>query len=190
MKTRPNGFTIIEVMITVAIMAILASLAMPSFSLMLVKRSVQSASQALVDDFRYTRTEALRRSKKVSICSLAANSTSACSGAPATWANGWMIFTDQDGATPGTYEPATEEIIRVQQPPPNIATIQQIATPANTRTYFMYEANGWSKAASETFEVTPTSNVSSATKRIVCISNQGRPRLLVQGASGATACNN
>lgn len=64
MKTRPNGFTIIEVMITVAIMAILASLAMPSFSLMLVKRSVQSASQALVDDFRYTRTEALRRSKK------------------------------------------------------------------------------------------------------------------------------
>lgn len=183
MKTRPSGFTLIEVMVVLGIVAILTALAVPSFTVMLVKRSVQSASQALVDDFRYTRTEALRRSKRVSICSLAANSTTACSGAPAAWANGWMIFTDEDGATAGVYEAATEEIIRVQQPLPNIASIQQITTPANTRPFFRYEANGWSKTASETLKVTPTSHVSSATERIVCISNQGRPRLLVEGAT-------
>lgn len=183
MKNSVHGFTLIELVVVVAIVAILAAMALPSFTIMLVKRSVQGASQALIDDIRYTRTEALRRSKRVSICSLAVNSTAACSGAPAAWANGWMIFTDQDGATAGVYESATEEIIRVQQPFSNIATIQQITTPANTRPFFVYEANGWSKSASETLEVTPTSHASSLTKRIVCVSNQGRPRLLVEGAT-------
>lgn len=185
MKKHSNGLTLIEVMIVVGIVGILIALALPSFTVLLVKRSVQSASQTLVDDLRFTRTEALRRSKKVSICSLAANSTSACSGNPAAWANGWMIFTDQEGATAGSYESATETIIRVQQPPPNIASIQDPVTPSSTRNFFTYEANGWTKSSSQTFELTPTSNVSTVTKRLICVSNQGRPRIL---AEGATSC--
>lgn len=186
MKIRSNGFSLIEVMVVVSIAGVLIALALPSFTTMLVKRSVQSAALALVDDLRYTRTEALRRSKRVSICSLAANSTTACSGDPAAWANGWMIFTDQEGVTAGVYEPASETIIRVQQPPANIASIQRITSPASTLNVFNYQANGWARAASETLKVTPTSNVSSVTERIVCVSNQGRPRLL---AEGATTCS-
>lgn len=183
MKNRAYGFTLIEVLVVVAIAAVLISLAVPSFTTLLVKRSVQSAAVSLVDDFRYTRTEALRRSKRVSICSLAANSTSACSGDPAAWANGWMIFTDQEGVSTGVYEPATEAIIRVQQPPPNIASIQRITSPSSTLNVFNYQANGWARAAAETLKFTPTSGASSATERIVCISNQGRARLLVEGAT-------
>lgn len=183
MKTDTYGFSLIELLIVVAIAAILIALALPSFTTMLVKRSVQSAALALVDDLRYTRTEALRRSKRVSICSLAANSTNTCSGDPAAWANGWMIFTDQEGVLTGVYEPATETIIRVQQPPANIARIQRITAPASTLNVFNYQANGWARAAAETLKVTPTSNVSSVTERIVCVSNQGRPRLLVEGAT-------
>jgi Tfp pilus assembly protein FimT len=114
---------------------------------------------------------------------LAANSTNACSGDPAAWANGWMIFTDQDGATVGVYEAASEEIVRVQQPFSNIASIQQSISPSNTKNVLTYEANGWSKSASQTLEVTPTSHASSVTKRLVCVSNQGRPRLMVEGAT-------
>jgi type IV fimbrial biogenesis protein FimT len=183
MRIRQNGFSLIELLVVIAIAGILIALALPSFTTMLVKRSVQSAALALVDDLRYTRTEALRRSKRVSICSLAANSTTACSGNPAAWANGWMIFTDQEGVATGVYEPATETIIRVQQPLANIATIQRVTVPADTLNVFNYQANGWARAASETLKVTPTSNASSATERIVCVSNQGRPRLLVEGAT-------
>jgi type IV fimbrial biogenesis protein FimT len=186
MKNSANGFTLIELLIVVAIVAVLAAIGIPSFNSMLVKRSVQSAATALVSDLRFTRSEAVRRSSGVSICSLAANSTNTCSAAPANWASGWMVFVDPaDTGTRGTRD-VGEEIIRVQQPLANIATIQQSVSPANTRPFFPFDANGWSRAANQTFVVTPTGIVPPDTTRIVCVSVQGRVRLLVQGAAGCS----
>lgn len=185
MKNSANGFTLIELLIVVAIVAVLAAIAVPSFNTMLVKRSVQGAATALVSDIRFTRSEAVRRSVGVSICSLAANSLNTCSAAPANWANGWMVFVDPaDTGTRGTRD-VGEEIIRVQQPLSNIATIQRSVNPSNTKLFFPFDANGWSRAADEPFVVTPTGVVPPDTTRVVCVSTQGRVRLLVQGA---TAC--
>lgn len=179
MKNRPHGFTLIELLVVVAIVAILAGLAVPSFTTMLMKRSVQGAALALVADLRYARSEALRRSITVSVCSLATNSTSTCSGSPAKWENGWMVFVDT-GGTKGSWD-AGEEIIRVQQPPSNIATIQNAVSAASTMNAFTYEANGIAKAASGTLIVKPTRESSASNDRVICISITGRPSLRVEG---------
>jgi type IV fimbrial biogenesis protein FimT len=183
MKNRSDGFTLIELLVVVAIIAILAGLAVPSFTTMLMKRSVQGGALALIADLRYARSEALRRSIRVSVCSLATNSTSTCSGNPAKWANGWMVFVDT-GGTKGDWD-AGEEIIRVQQPLANIATIQRAVSPANTLHVFTYEANGIAKAANETLVVKPMRDSSATNDRVICISITGRPSLRVEGA---TAC--
>lgn len=184
MKTQLRGFTLIELMIVVAIAAIMAVLAIPSFNTMMVKRSVQSAAVALVTDMRFARSEALRRSAKVSICSLATDSTTTCSGDPAKWANGWIVFAETNATGSVGTRDSGEEILRVQQPLPNIATIQRPTTPENTRNYFAYEANGFARSADESLTVTPTSATTNT--KLICISINGRPSIRVEGA---TACS-
>ncbi|MEO7105862.1 MAG: GspH/FimT family pseudopilin [Rhodoferax sp.] len=178
MKNRPNGFTLIELLVVVAIVAILAALAIPSFNTMLMKRSVRSAALTLISDIRYARSEALRRSSTVSICSLAANSLNTCSAAgAANWANGWMVFWDTGtiGAVDGT-----DVIVRVQQPLTNIATVQG-ATPSSDRNILTFQANGRGRAIDQTFRFTPRGTVPYNTERTVCVSVQGRVRLMDEG---------
>jgi len=156
---------------------------------MLKKRAVQSAALALVSDMRYARSEALRRSLSVSICSLAANSLDTCSAAgAANWANGWIVFSDVSATNPAVFNAANgDEIVRVQQPLTNIASIASLI-PTNDKQGMTFEAHGRSKptGGNQTLIVTPTGAVPASTVRIVCISNQGRVRLLDEGA---TSCS-
>lgn len=184
MKNRPSGFTLIELLVVLAIVGILVAMAIPSFNTLLMRRSVQSAAVSLVTDIRYARSEALRRSVKVAICSLAAGSTNTCSANPGAgeWVNGWMVFTDTDPVPGnlGTYQAATEVIIRVQQPPTNILSILNV-NPASTRRIYTFEANGIAKNANDTLVVIPTTAGSATNNRVICVSITGRPSIRVEG---------
>ncbi len=177
MKLSHRGFTLIELLVVVAIVAVLASLAVPSFNTMLVRRSVESAADSFVNDMRFARAEALKRSTRVVICSLAVNSTSACSGLASNWPNGWLVYVDMDGS--GTLT-AGDDVVRVQPPLPNIATIGSV-TPNTDLRQFNFEANGWARAATSSFTFTPTGVVPPNTTRSVIVSNQGRPKMCVAG---------
>lgn len=178
MKNRPNGFTLIELMVVVAIIAILVAMAVPSFNTMLMKRTVRGAALNLITDIRYARSEALRRSSSVSICSLAPNSLTTCAAAgAANWANGWMVFSD--AGVVGTVD-GLDEIVRVQQPLTNVATVQG-AIPVNDRPILTFQANGRGRSIDQTFRVTPKGTVAPDTERTVCVSLQGRVRLMDEG---------
>ena len=171
MKHSQSGFTLVELMVTVAIGVVLASLAVPGFQTMLSGRQVESAIDTLASDFRYARSEAIRRTNRVTICA-SSNGTS-CTEAGGLWRDGWIIFVDDNGDS--TVD-AGEDIVRVQGTLPGIAAIA--ATNGTSRSSFVFQPTGWAQSASQTFLVTPSG---SGTARLLCISNKGRPGIRPKG---------
>ena len=108
MRYLIRGFTLIELITTLAVVAIVLSIAIPSFkSQMLNNRSV-----ALGEDFalaiNMARSEAVKRAARVSIC--ASKSGVACDGD--SWGNGFVLFTD--GATHDSdADPLVEKILKI-----------------------------------------------------------------------------
>jgi type IV fimbrial biogenesis protein FimT len=177
MKFRQIGFSLVELMFTVALLGILAALAIPSFRTMLVKRSVLSASDSLVSDMRLARSEALKRSTRTVICR--STNGASCAGV-GNWQTGWIVFVDMNSN--GTVD-AGDDLVKVQQELPNISTIQTPAGAPSTLGSFNYEPTGWAKAASHTLVVTPTGTVPVNGTRMICVSVTGRPALRVEGTA-------
>lgn len=60
-----RGVTLIELMVTIAIAAILITLAAPSFKIMLANAQIRTAAQALHDGLQLAHVEAIRRNERV-----------------------------------------------------------------------------------------------------------------------------
>jgi len=90
-----NGFSLIELMITLSIAAILLVVAAPSFRDAMRRNKVSAASNALLADIAYARSEAINRGNVVSICPSSDQAT--CIGNGKAYENGWLVYTYQAG---------------------------------------------------------------------------------------------
>ena len=85
--TRGKGFTLIEVLMTVAIAAILASVAGPPFVRLLADQRAKAAATDLFTALSVTRSEAIKQNQNVSLLPKSSD-----------WANGWVIADPGGGA--------------------------------------------------------------------------------------------
>lgn len=60
-----RGMTLIELIVTIAIVAILLAIAVPSFQVMLANSQIRTGAQALHDGLQLARVEAIRRNERV-----------------------------------------------------------------------------------------------------------------------------
>ena len=68
MAMRSNGYTLLELMITIAIVGILVAVGIPSFRVFSANAARREASTALYSAFQRARSEALARNAAVVVC--------------------------------------------------------------------------------------------------------------------------
>lgn len=86
-QKNQSGFSLIEMMVAISIVAILASVAVPSFNGMVMSNKLRSYANSLVSSAKLARSEAIKRNAVVTLCA-SSNGTS-CTGG---WNNGWIIL--------------------------------------------------------------------------------------------------
>lgn len=133
----PNaGFTLVELMVTIAVLAIVLAIAIPSFQDFLRRNRVAAEANNIVSAFAYARSEAVKRAQRITVCGVADPEEATPPCAADSWASGWIVFIDT-----GTEGDSTgDTILRVHQP--NTADVPDIDAPDNFSTYLSYLANG------------------------------------------------
>lgn len=86
------GVTLIELMVVVAVMVILASLAIPSFQGALASSRVSSNTNELTTAIAQARSQAIKIGSRVTICKSSDGATCSTSG---NWEQGWIMFIDK-----------------------------------------------------------------------------------------------
>src|SRR5574343_132512 len=87
-----HGFTLVELMVSLAILAIISAIAVPNFNNFIQHTQMTSWTNDLISDLVLARSEAAKRGSAVSVCA-SANGTS-CGG---SWADGRIVFSDSGG---------------------------------------------------------------------------------------------
>jgi type IV fimbrial biogenesis protein FimT len=95
-RSRQAGLTLVELMITLTIVVIIASLALPSFINLIKDNRRTVIVNELLSSALFARAEAAKRGQPVSLCARTSTSGTACADTP-TWDYGWMVFVDPNG---------------------------------------------------------------------------------------------
>ena len=111
-----RGFTLIELMITMVIAAILLTQAVPSFRAMIANNRITSQVNELVTSINYARSEGAKLNSPMVLCRSANPNaaTPSCGGTAQDWSTGWLVFADANNNA--TYENATDTLVRVGGP--------------------------------------------------------------------------
>ncbi len=104
---KQEGFSLIELMVTLVVVAVALSLAAPSFREFVLNNRMTTEINNLAAALNLARSEAIKRSMPVSVCKISRISGSQdgtskdCSTSPlVNWEDGWMVFVNTDNDSP------------------------------------------------------------------------------------------
>lgn len=181
-----RGFTLVELMVTVAVVAIMAAIAAPSFTSLINSNRLTGVANELVATLQGARTEAVRRNERVVVCRSEDGTT--CAGPGDLWP-AWVVFADANSN--GALN-AGEPVIRSGTGHPNV---QIRASAALTADRMVFRPDGFARDSA-----TPTGALLNATlgvcmpterpaenERLVAIASGSRITTIARDRDGACA---
>ncbi len=144
-KKSKKGFTLIELMVTVALLAILLTLGVPSFTSGLKSNRVTAETDKFLAALSFARIEAIKRNADVQICKSSDSATCGTSSS-VNWHDGWIIWSDSDSDS----SLDSDEIIQLADKTRGAFTITPSITEANSRS-LLYRPDGTARTGTGQF---------------------------------------
>jgi len=170
-QRQPAGYTLLELMIAVAIAGILLVIGVPSYRLLAANNRATSQANSFISLITYARTEAIRRNRTVGLCKSIDGTT--CSTASAGWESGVLVFTFTDTNSNGTWDSGESiNIVRADVPFARKSTIT--GNHASINNSFVFQPNGRGSGTGS-FLISPTGSSTNQQRSVVM--TFGRPRI-------------
>lgn len=154
-RSLTKGFTLVELVITIAIAAIFASLAAPGFRQLIASQRIRTASFDLVSALGYARSEAVKRNTPVAL--------RAGASADGAWTAGWRVVDLSD----------TTVILRSWTAGSNLALTETAGN--QTSVAFGLDGRMIVGSTAPKLLIEPASTISGVTTRCVQVDLTGRP---------------
>ena len=152
-EDRQGGFTLIELMFTVTVLAILLGFGIPNFRDFIRNSRMSAQANDLLSGINLTRSEAVKRRAPVTLCS----GTAAACVNDGNFSDGWVVFVDRNGN--GAFdEAAADVLVEHDAMPDSIESVPIYSTAvaedaddagyaASTASYFSYGSSGFRRMA-------------------------------------------
>lgn len=168
MKNRQQAFTLVELMVTLAVAIILAAVGLPLFDSMQANSRAVAVANGLSTALNMARSEAVGQGVAAAACAKNSPTPSdTVCGVAADWVNGWLVFqdTDRDGVVDGS-----EQVLKIWSSPAGGANIDASAG------VIRFSSRGELDVAAATFELTQD-NAKGSQTRCISISAVGQIRV-------------
>ena len=103
-----SGYSIYELLLTLVLVSILASLGLPTFSATLAKSRQTSEINALFHAIHLARKESIRRREVMTVC---ASADGLSCGPTRDWSVGWILFNNADRDSPPQVDPGESVVL-------------------------------------------------------------------------------
>lgn len=127
---RPAGFTVVELLVTLAVLAILLGVGVPAFRASLERQRISAAVFIVAAQFATARTSAITRREVVSLCPSADNT--ACDEG-LDWSGGWLMY----GGARRASQPQHPAAVLRRFPPAGHASLQLRSSTGRRALHFL-----------------------------------------------------
>ncbi len=143
-----SGFTMIELMVVVVVLAVLLTVAVPSFEAVMNANRLAGASNELMASLQTARMEAVKRNARVGIC-LSANANNSAPACATSNANGWIVFADTNK---NDAFDAGEALLRTSTVSPSVV-VTSSATPTAAGGAIVFRSDGLARKSKSSSEL-------------------------------------